>query len=39
MDTAIKAYFDLCDNAYETWKSYTQSCIQSAKPYWESLRK
>jgi hypothetical protein len=41
-DTATKAYFELCDTAYEQWKLYTQSCISVAKPYtqyWESLRK
>ena len=36
---ALKAYFELCDSAYETWKSYTQSYVHATLPYWESLRK
>jgi hypothetical protein len=38
-DTTTQAYFELCDSAYNTWKAYTQSYIQAAKPYWETLRK
>jgi hypothetical protein len=34
-----KAYFELCDSAYETWKATTQAYIQTVKPYWETLRK
>jgi len=39
MVTTDKAYFELCDNAYETWKSYTMAYIQTVKPFWESLHK
>lgn len=39
MDTNTKSYFDLCDYAYDTWKSYAISYIENTKPYWELLRK
>jgi hypothetical protein len=39
MDNTVKAYFELCDGAYETWKSYTTAYIQTVKPFWESLHK
>jgi len=39
VDTTTKAFFELCDSAYDTWKSYTQAYFSTVKPYWESLHK
>lgn len=32
-------YFELCDYAYEQWKSYTHSYFEAAKPYWTAVFK
>ena len=37
--TTTKTYLELCDSAYESWKSYVSTYAQTVSPFWESLRK
>jgi hypothetical protein len=39
MVTTDKAYFELCDGVYNTWKLSAQAYFETVKPYWESLHK
>jgi hypothetical protein len=32
----VKNYFEVCDNAYETWKTYTTVYFQQLKPFFEA---